>query len=414
MGSTFPDSRGPAAPISRRAVLKAGLYTGATAVGLTGVAAAGFGVDQSKPSAARPPAAAPGGSSDAPPTVLNARKIADLSGPQQTGPFASPWSDLGIPALCPDGTMMFIAGDTFNGPGLGVLFGGYDWRSPVGFRARNTALDTLKIESCVGGSHAVQLIPCNHELLQDGPAQFGYTTIIPTDIFTIGTTMYMHVIRGVIYHAQQSELWQSTDNGESWQYMCTWPASQYDGHYEQKTFAVANDGYCYVLSTRYNRDFPSALLLSRVRQESLADPQAYETWGVQAGKWAWGNPPTTMFAPRRLGEICLRLVDGKFVAMWLSLDPLSVRAQVLPHPTANMAATPELLMIQGTNDSKQANQQTGNKLVNPYGAFVVPGSTLDNFHIVVSQWYPGLPAPGQPPNMDQTYRFMHFQVSGLR
>lgn len=53
-------------------------------------------------------------------------KVRDLSGPALTGRFAAPWTDLGIPVRCPDGSMLFVCGDTFDGGGVG----GPDWRSP--------------------------------------------------------------------------------------------------------------------------------------------------------------------------------------------------------------------------------------------------------------------------------------------
>jgi hypothetical protein len=46
--------------------------------------------------------------------------------------------------------------------------------------------------------------------------------------------------------------------------------------------------------------------------------------------------------------------------------------------------------------------ESGNQVASPYGGFIIPGSTFDNFHTTVSQWYD-----------NQNYRVMHYQINGL-
>lgn len=279
-------------------------------------------------------AAAPGASATAraPGARATGAKVRDLTGPAQTGRFGAPWTDLGIPARCPDGSMLLVCGDTFDGGGVG----GPDWRSPVGLRSSNADPAALTVDGCVGGGRAVGLVPEGHE---------GGTTAIPSDVFTVGSTMYMHLMRGVIYRTHHSDFWRSDDNGETWQYLCQWPGDQYGGQFQQKTYAVADDGYCYVLSTVFNRDITSGLLLHRVRQDALGNPAAYEPWGYAGGAWAWGNPPTTVTAARRWGEICFRAMDGGYALSWLNMAPLDLRAQFFPLPTSNLFTTPEQTTI---------------------------------------------------------------------
>jgi hypothetical protein len=347
-------------------VLTAGLGLATTAAGLS----------TGDPRASAAPAGA---------TAITGTKIRNLTGPAETGPFAAPWTDLGIPTRCPDGTMLFVCGDTFDGAGVG----GPDWRAPVGLRARRPDIDRLVIDDSVGGSHAVGLVPENHQ---------NNTTAIPSDVFTVGDTMYMHLMRGVLYQTDHSDFWRSTDNGETWEYLCLWPGDQYGGQFQQKTYAVADDGYCYVLSTVFNRDVDSDLLLHRVRQDRLGDPAAYEPWGYANGAWAWGNYPTTITARRRWGEICFRAMGGKYALTWLNMDPLGIRAQVFALPTSNLFTTPEQTIIVPTTPGNES----GNAVASPYGGFIVPGSTFGDFDINVSQWYD-----------DQNYRVMQYRISGL-
>nr|WP_189938041.1 DUF4185 domain-containing protein [Streptomyces sulfonofaciens] len=356
-------SPAPAPAPGRRAVLGAGLGAAAALTGLTAGA----------PRAAAAPAAVTG------------TRIRNLTGPAETGAFAAPWTDLGIPARCPDGRLFFACGDTFDGPVMGAA----DWRAPVGLRASNPNPAALAIDGAVGGSHAVGLVPESH---QDG------TTAIPSDVFTVGNTMYMHLMRGVLYQTHHSDFWRSDDNGETWQYLCQWPGDQYGGQFQQKTYAVADDGYCYVLSTVFNRDVASDLLLHRVPQSGLGNPAAYQPWGYANGAWAWGNYPTTITGRRRWGEICFRAMGGRYAFTWLNMDVLSIRAQVFALPTSNLFTTPEQTMIVPTTPGNEY----GNAVASPYGGFIIPGSTFDDFHITVSQWYD---------NVD--YRVMHYRINGL-
>lgn len=324
------------------------------------------------------------------PDLISGTKIKNLTGPAETGQFAAPWTDLGIPAICPNGTMLFVCGDTFDG----ATEGASDWRAPVGLRSSSTNLNSLTIDGSVGGSHANGLVPEPHN-----PVNGGYTTAIPSDVFTVGGTMYMHLMRGVIYQTDHSDFWQSTDNGETWEYLCLWPGNQYNGQFQQKTYAVADDGYCYVLSTVFNRDVVSDLLLHRVPQNSLGTPGAYQPWGYANGNWAWGNPPTTITTSRKWGEICFRAMGGKYAFTWLNMDPLGIHAQVFALPTSNLFTTPEQPIILPTTPGNE----TGNFVASPYGGFIIPGSTFSDFHICVSQWYD---------NTD--YRVMHYRIDGLQ
>ncbi|MFI9587679.1 DUF4185 domain-containing protein [Streptomyces sp. NPDC052236] len=359
---TVPPIQNAVGP-SRRTLLTAGL-------GVTTAAAVGLSATPARAGAA----------------AITGTKIRNVTGPAETGAYASPWTDLGIPVRCPNGTTLFVCGDTFDGEGVG----GPDWRAPVALRASGTTdLNRLVINGSVGGSHAVGLVPEPHT---------GGTTAIPSDVFTIGNTMYMHLLRGVLYQTHHSDFWRSTNNGETWEYLCQWPGDQYGGQYQQKTYAVADDGYCYVLSTVFNRDIASDLLLHRVRHDQVGNPAAYQPWGWANGVWAWGNYPTSISARRKWGEICFRAMGGKYAFTWLNMDVLSMRAQVFPLPTSNLTIIPEQTMIVPTTPGNE----TGNAVASPYGGFIYPGSTFANFHIAVSQWYD-----------NQNYRVMQYRINGL-
>ena len=353
--------------ISRRGFLGAGL---AAAGGVAAVPLLG-----SAPAAAAPAVA----------------KVRDLTGLSLTSRFGAGLTDLGIPARCPNGSLFYACGDTFDGDGVGQG----TWVAPVGLRSSSANLDSLVIDGAVGGSHARSLVGEGHV-----PVSGGSTTAIPSDCFTIGNTMYLHLMRGLIYQTDHSDFWRSTDNGETWTYLCQWPGSQYGGQFQQKTYAVGSDGYCYVLSSVFNRDRDSGLLLFRVRQDSLGTPSAYQPWGYANG-WAWGNPPTTISPTKRWGEICFREIGGKYVLTWF--DPASggIQSQVLGSPTANVFTTPKQQLIYPAAPDTQG----GNRVAANYGGFIFPGSTLSRLDMAVSQWFGGLGS--------QDYRVMQYRVTGL-
>jgi len=369
--------------VSRRSALRIGVggaLAAAGAVALPGTAGASGVAPVPGTDEVTPPDA---------PAAVGGRKVRNLTGPEETGAFAAPWTDLGIPVRCPDGSVLLVCGDSFAGSGVGAA----DWRAPIALRCPDGAPDALLVTGSVGGAHAEQLVPEGHI-----PLPGGNSTAIPSDAFTIGDTMYLHLMRGVIHQTEHSDLWRSRDNGNTWEYLCKWPGNQYAGQFQQKTYAVAQDGYCYVLSTAFNRDTSSGLLLHRVPHARVGEPAAYEPWGFADGAWRWGNPPTTVARQRKWGEICFRAMGGKYALTWLNLDPVSIRAQVFALPTSNLYETPEQTMITATAPGKE----TATAVAHPYGGFIVPGSTFADFHITVSQWYDA-----------QNYRVMQYRITGL-
>ena len=153
--------------------------------------------------------------------------------------------------------------------------------------------------------------------------------------------MYMHIVKGPIYETQSSELWKSVDNGNSWTKACDWPGSAWYYEFQQKTYAAASDGCCYALTMIFSREIQSGLLLLRVPQSKVEDPNAYVPWGFFQGNWGWGYDPTTIATPRRFGEICFRQIGSQFVLTFFDDSPADgspaqIKAQLLPSPTSNV------------------------------------------------------------------------------
>jgi hypothetical protein len=163
--------------------------------------------------------------------------------------------------------------------------------------------------------------------------------------------------------------------------------------------SAGDDGYIYCLSTVFNRQDTSDLLLFRVEETSIEDASAWQPWGYADGAWAWGNAPTTIATAREWGEICWRnMGNGVWVFTFLNMNPLGIHYMVLNGPTDNLFAADEQVLILPAADLASEHD---NYVASPYGGFIFPGSTTESFDFAVSQW-----------NGD-VYRVMQFHADGL-
>ena len=164
-----------------------------------------------------------------------------------------------------------------------------------------------------------------------------------------------------------------------------------------KVYVCTNDGYVYVYSTGFQRDKP--IILHRVRSDRITDLAAYEPWGWRDGYWAWGHPPTPILTGR-FGELCLRPLGGKWVLTWFNAGDYRIDGMIMDTPTSNLYTAYRQTLIYGG----AWGAEDDNHVAQLYGGYVIPGSTLSDLHLSVSQW-----------NTDNgwPYRVMQFRVRGF-
>ncbi|MGH3659769.1 MAG: DUF4185 domain-containing protein, partial [Micromonosporaceae bacterium] len=121
--------------------------------------------------------------------MTGASKIKDLTGPGHTDRFGIGGTDLGVTVAAPDGRLVSVFGDTFDNAGVG----GPGWRSPVVlFGDPATARTGIVWAGAAGpGDYAHQVLAYEHGAIIDGHT---VTTVLPTDIITIGDEMYLHAM----------------------------------------------------------------------------------------------------------------------------------------------------------------------------------------------------------------------------
>ena len=321
---------------------------------------------------------------------VSVTKIADLTGPGITTRFRMEATDLGIPVRTPDGRLLFVFGDTFEGACVGCGW----WRSPVALWSNTTNLnDGVTWSGAVGGEAAQQLWWYEH----DNPV---FSTVLPSDVIRLDNTLYLHVmVNKGLGNVVWTEIWRSDDSGATWQHTgAKWPPDLHGGMFQLLSWGEGNDGYVYVYSTGFQRDKP--IILHRVRREFITDLSAYEPWGYRDGVWAWGNPPTPILEGR-FGELCLRPLDGKWVLTWFNAGDYRIDGIMMDYPTSNLYTAHRRTLIWGG----QWGHEDDAHVAQLYGGYIIPGSTLDDLHLSVSQWNT---TQGWP------YRVMQHRIRGFR
>ncbi|MGP9538008.1 DUF4185 domain-containing protein [Brachybacterium sp. AOP43-C2-M15] len=322
-------------------------------------------------------------------------RLKTVTGPGITTRFRMEATDLGAPALTPDGRILVIFGDTFEEAAVG---GGW-WRSPVGLYADpRRRLDTgLSWTSAVGGETAEGLVEYEHD---SDPV----STILPGDVLTVGDTMYVWVmVNHGFGNVGSTEIWTSEDSGETWERTAEmFPGDHLDGFSQQCTWALhPTDGHVYLLTTGFQRD--KEAILQRVPQDSVLDPEAYETWGAtgegEDQEWAWGNDPTPVLGGE-VGEMCLRIVEDRWVLTWFNAGLYRADVLIADSPTEIQEPRFTETLLWGCT----WGQEDDERVAQLYGPYVLPGSTLEDMHLLCSQWNTG---EGWP------YHVQQYRVQGL-
>ena len=351
-----------------------------------------------------------------------ARKVCDLTGPGLTDRFGVGGTDLGATVTAPDGRLVSVFGDTFENAGVG----GPGWRSPVVLFADPSSVRAgLSWTGCAGrDGYAEQVVGYRHQGVRRlGPSMLSLrriSTVLPTDALTVGDDVWLHVMacRG-LGNPRATELHRSRDSGETWEpatftprrsarpEAVVWPGDHLGGLFQMLTWEVDAAGeWVYALTTGFQR--AHGLLLHRVPADRIADPAAWQGWGFDGATWDWGRPPTEVL-PGAFGEMSLRRVPDDSGREWWVLvvfDAGNYRIDVLllDHPTANLHTAPRTTVVAGAGWGDE--DHAGGRVAQLYGGYTVPGSTLSDLHLVVSQWNTGTNWP---------YRSMQFRadVSGL-
>ncbi|WP_158607546.1 DUF4185 domain-containing protein [Flexivirga caeni] len=102
-----------------------------------------------------------------------------------------------------------------------------------------------------------------------------------------------------------------------------------------------------------------------------------------------------------VGEMSLRYLHGRWVWAWFNGPKYRIEASVLHHPTADLSTVRRVPLLLGA--SSWDNQDTTH-VAQLYGSFVMPGSTINDLSLTVSQW---------KTDDNSIYHVMQYRFQGL-
>lgn len=322
--------------------------------------------------------------------------VKNITGPgTSSAKYGFPATDLGISVIDPHNRnrLLTFFGDSFSGDAVGRG----RWMSPVlAYSDARNFRSGLTFDGVWGGNQAAQILPYTHGQ--------GFDTVLPGGAIVIGKTIYLQCLVCSRYpDVLWTELQASDDGGKTWRHT----GVKWDGHHDRRAFQMwapvdFGDSYIYVFSSSFQRDM--GIHLYRVPKSKFLDKAAYEPWGYNGREWGWGNPPTPVFGTK-VGEMSAFKIGGDLVIAYFDATRYRVDVKVLKSPIDNFYAAPTTTVVRGgrwPSDPGVApvdNWQAG-VMAQVYGAFIIPGSTHEDLHIVVSQWR----NPGVWPYLSNQYK----------
>ncbi len=323
------------------------------------------------------------------------------------GPTAgtgTPTRDYGIGAtdLCefmefPSGLLQ-VCGDSFAGQG--VAFGPHF--SPVALHVETDSIDDptgVRYDGVTGTDK-----PLLAEPTPPGSSQ------LPAGIVEINRENYMLVTTTKDLVPATSRLVKADPARGSWP---TVPKSQraadyaggrqsqISGYYDPIPTPDSPSGWVYIVANDFDRSGPVELY--RSTPKAFTDRSSWQPWSASGG---WNKPPTPLWGDR-VGEMSIRQIDGKTVLSYFNASTGNMEVRVAQDPT-QLGTAPVTTVVFAGDWPQQADELPSpgdNRLAQPYGGYISPGSTLDELRVFVSQWNTG------PRGDNAPYRVIQFAVN---
>jgi hypothetical protein len=296
-----------------------------------------------------------------------------------------------------------VCGDSFAGQGVG--FGGY--YSPIALR-----VDTSSVDDPAGVRYT-GVTGIAEPLLAD-PTPAGESQL-PAGVVQINRQNYMLVTTAKELVPQSSRLVKAEPTHGVWQ---TLPGSvrdaaylggqqtQISGYYDPIPTAESPTGWVYIVADNFDRSQPA--LLYRVAPENFGDRSRWQGWapGPDGG---WNKAPTPLWGDL-IGEMSFKQIEGKAVLSYFNASTGNMEVRVADDPTS-LGTAPVTTVVQHDDWPDPAESlplPEDNRLAQPYGGYISPGSTLDELRVFVSQWHNSDPRARAP------YRVIQFAVNPFK
>jgi len=292
-----------------------------------------------------------------------------------------------------------VCGDSFAGQAVG--FGG--WYSPIALHVEDDSIDDpagVRYDGVTG---------IDRPLLAD-PTEPG-TSQLPAGVVQINRENYMMVTTVRDLDPLTSRLvkadpaqgnWPTLPNSERDATYEDSRQSQISGYYDPIPRPDSESGWVYIVANNFDRTGP--LVLYRAQPKTFTDRSSWQGWS----ELGWGHPPTPLWHDQ-IGEMSIRQIDGKTVLSYFNATTGNMEVRVADDPTG-LGTAPVTTVVVATDwpePVEQLGPPENNRLAQPYGGYISPGSTLDELRVFVSQW--NTTARGGTP-----YRVIQFAVNPFK
>ena len=296
-----------------------------------------------------------------------------------------------------------VCGDSFAGQGVG--FGG--WFSPIALR-----VDTSSVDDPDGVKYT-GVTGINEPLLADptpaGASQLpaGTVQINRQNYVLITTTKDLVPQNSRLVKAEPVQgLWRTVAGSVRDADYAGGQQSQISGYYDPIPTPESQTGWVYLVADSFDRSQP--MVLYRVAPENFGDRSRWQGWapGPEGG---WGKPPIPLWGDQ-IGEISMTQIDGKSVLSYFNASTGNMEVRVADDPTS-LSSAPVTTVVQHDDWPEPAESLPDphdNRLAQPYGGYISPGSTLDEVRVFVSQWHNSDARARSP------YRVIQFAVNPLK
>lgn len=304
--------------------------------------------------------------------------------------------DLGAMAPLGDGSsgeFAIVFGDSFSG----AKFGEGEWLSPVGVVGKKDRFGRINVVRPLNsGARVKQMVGYLHD---DG------TTLLPSDIINIDGTLYMQAMWNRPFgNVSSTQVFRSDDDGKTWAKAGRPHYSRIQGFDDLISWEMGPDGYLYAVSTQFSRSKP--VYLWRANPEDIADQSKWEIYNTNTR--SWGSKGTAILdrnadgSAVKAGEMNLRYIDGYWVLCMFNESAAAVEVRISDTLERDWNDVPAVAIVK---NGPWSAKQTPDNWSQPYGGYIVPGSTLNNMDVVISQWKTG---------DNSRYMSTRFNVTGLR
>ncbi|WP_038615832.1 DUF4185 domain-containing protein [Corynebacterium pseudotuberculosis] len=326
---------------------------------------------------------------------LTVTMLDDLFGRGKSDKVGILSGDLGeMVRLAKDGKeFAIIFGDSFTGEGLQG-----EWKSPIGLVAKLGEDGKIQIVRPLNeGEKAEQLIKYEHK---------DRLTLLPSDVINIDGTIYMQAMwHQGLGNVIKTQIWKSTDQGKTWSSVNEIPASYMNEFGSLLSWENGDDGYVYMVSSKFGR--AHSVYLTRFRPEQIGDEQQWEHYNPTANTWSKhvdGAHLTPILSNSvKAGEMSLRRIEGHWVLSMFNEETWAIEVRISEKLDQSWdKIKPANVVVAGTGG--WGAKQNENNFTQLYGGYITPFSTLADMNIVVSQWNT---------SNNSRYNSTQFNVKGL-